>query len=147
MVALVSIAACSSSPRRASGQTSCGSLYTLTASGKVSYLGGCAGALTTVPLGQLTLAKGQSFTLLGATTQGGTPILATPISSNPDVVKLLDMSQNGADLHYRAVGVGEATLSVSAVVCNGGPLDPSAPTVPGGARQRICPVLTVHVTH
>ncbi len=139
--------ACSSTHGPApSTTTTCGYLYTLHISTGVTRIGECAGTLS--PSSQeVTVRSGETFDIDSVTeAASGLPDMTAPVSTDPRVVALVQVSGHGGNGRYRAVTVGMATLVTSSIYCNGGPVDSTATTRVGSPPLRVCPVIRVQVT-
>lgn len=135
------LTSCSSgAPPVASG---CGYLYTLVAPSGTSQIGGCAGSLSTTPV-DLVIGQGQTFQIVSATDLGGTATMKVPTSDAPSVVALVQASHTTG--RYLGKDLGEATISTTSILCNGGPIDSTATTGANIPPPRICPVVRVQVT-
>jgi hypothetical protein len=138
--ALILTSCSSGAPPVAGG---CGYLYTLVAPSGTSEIGGCAGSLSTTPV-DLVIRQGQTFQIVSVTDLGGTASMKVPTSDAPSVVALVHASHTTG--RYLGIDVGEATVSTTSILCNGGPIDSTATSAANIPAPRICPVVQVQVT-
>ena len=133
VVALVALVACSSSStwHPAVDVSSCATLYRVIAPGQTISLGGCTARLSPNAPQVLAIPVDRTFTIASTIAFHGQPLMATPISGNPKIVRVVDGQRVEGETIFRTFGAGSTLITTDDRVCG---------------LPSPCPMLRVQVT-